>query len=627
MTNRLTKLAKSKFIPGIAYKPAIPAHCYTTAYQTTIYAELGTVFRPTYKDGHLVLTAAQKAAFQTANFIQTANVNGSTSDSTSPLTGVGGGVIDFYQVLTFYYVYTALVNSTTCVPAVAEVPGRAAQYVVDTQKGWTSGARSNASLVGNATAEFVFAPVPSAVVCGLASGGGVVDIGAIEHGVYATAGQFRIIESGVVVATVYGPTPYDQPKIRIRRSGTAVTYAVGSWTYSSDKPSVGAKTLQATMYAAGDYVDSPSIYATSDLSGIGWVGLQVTGDSLLRGTGKIGLRAVDRGQTRVSLRFGFVSGGSNKPYGQGKVKLPRPYASGYGGFPTVQIGGGEQSIPFYVGGVGKSGGIGSGNIQLPGIQLRGSSGPYASGGVRLPAIQAQGISSPAGNEVTTATRVTLGDFYYFQPTVFIMVKEGLGIGGTLELVFVFQEDLAEFLGIGDTASATFLLDLLIHSNLNVRDDVSQVKQDLAQYATNVATGGVTRYSNFGFKSFVKVGMRSFGLRSDGLYELTGDTDDGAFISGIVDFVTEDFGTAMRKRVSNIYVGLATDGQVFVKLTDDDGRDITYRASKHGSTAKVTPAKGISSRFWNMRLEIVDATYAEVDNIEWYVGATGRRLGR
>ncbi|MGV8917838.1 MAG: hypothetical protein ACOH2R_08570 [Pseudomonas sp.] len=656
MTNRLTKLSRTTYTPGIPYQPAIPARCYSSPYTTTVYTQIGDITAANYINGKLVLTPAQTKLYKKANLI----VKSIAHDLSNPLVAA--------PYVTFYSVYTATLYNTVCWPAYPAVPGRAAVYTVDNQRGWTAGGRSRAALVGNVVAEFTFSPVPTGVICGLASGGVSTDIGAVEHGVYASVGLLNIIESGVVVATVPGVTPDSIPRVRISRSGTVVTYSVGNWQYRSAKPSNGPKTLQASLYVAGDYVDSPRLYVASDLSGTGVAGVvgglsqmllsgagrvgvagqgfiesSATDRSLrgegrvgvtaaadlgayvaLGGTGVVGVVALDGGQVSGSVRFGVRASGSDRAVGQGVAKIPALTVRAYGGFPTVNVGGGQITIPVYTGGDSKTGGIGGGAVALPALVLLGSDRVYAEGRVQLPAVESQGFSSPFTNEITTATQVSVGDYYFFQPTVFLMLNDGLSVGDSVELVFVFQEDMIEAFGIADNANATFILNLLIQSGLNLSNDLSQAKQDILQYATNIATGAVTRYSGFGFTSFCNVGQDLYATRQDGLYQIGGNTDNGELLSCLIDFAADDQGTARTKRLDNIFIGLTTDGRPLAKLKDDAGREIIYRLTQRDSSeARVDPAKGVSSRYWHLRLEVEGASYAEIDNIEW-VAATGTR---
>jgi hypothetical protein len=52
--------------------------------------------------------------------------------------------------------------------------------------------------------------------------------------------------------------------------------------------------------------------------------------------------------------------------------------------------------------------------------------------------------------------------------------------------------------------------------------------------------------------------------------------------------------------------------------------MVYRAYQRRSEYRADMQRGRASRFWRLRLEIVDATFLEVDNIEWVVTPSGRR---
>lgn len=77
------------------------------------------------------------------------------------------------------------------------------------------------------------------------------------------------------------------------------------------------------------------------------------------------------------------------------------------------------------------------------------------------------------------------------------------------------------------------------------DEATSVRGELLQYATNILTGAVTRYSGFGFAGFCAVGMDTYGWKTDGLYKVGAETDNGALISAIIDFAASDFDTTQR----------------------------------------------------------------------------------
>jgi hypothetical protein len=79
-----------------------------------------------------------------------------------------------------------------------------------------------------------------------------------------------------------------------------------------------------------------------------------------------------------------------------------------------------------------------------------------------------------------------------------------------------------------------------------------------------------------------------------------------------------------KRLDTAYLGVRTDGQVFVRVVADDGRERIYRAAGQANVRRSNLGKGVAGRYWNLKLELVDASFCEVDSIELSVGATIRR---
>lgn len=205
------------------------------------------------------------------------------------------------------------------------------------------------------------------------------------------------------------------------------------------------------------------------------------------------------------------------------------------------------------------------------------------------------------------TTATLGLQFSFvtETTYSALIQASLSIAGSFEA--------------GADITAEF------SSSVRFTDAATAAAQALLQYATNLQTGAVGRYEGFDFSGFCNVGMVSYGWKSDGLYVIGGDTDQGTPMQAAVDFPAEDLNTGVHKRLTSIYLGLATDGQVFLRMVDDNERQVTYRALPRSNEYRADIQKKASSRYWRLRLELVDPTYATLDTVEWWLNTTGRRL--
>lgn len=184
--------------------------------------------------------------------------------------------------------------------------------------------------------------------------------------------------------------------------------------------------------------------------------------------------------------------------------------------------------------------------------------------------------------------------------------------------------MVDFLTVLDAGGAQMVIMAGLQSSVSLSSGAGAQNESLLQYATNIATGAVTRYDGFGFHGFCRIGMDTYGFKTDGLYKIGGERDQGASIPALVDLAAEDFDTPQGKRVGNIFMGLSTDGDVDVRTIEDGGQEMNYRGYQRRAEWRADFARGRASRFWRLRLEVIDATHAQLDNIEWVVAPTGRR---
>ncbi|WP_152978747.1 hypothetical protein [Pseudomonas mediterranea] len=223
-----------------------------------------------------------------------------------------------------------------------------------------------------------------------------------------------------------------------------------------------------------------------------------------------------------------------------------------------------------------------------------------------------------------AETLTAADAYTYDPEIYGGLTNVLTFSSTAVGDIVIDAVLPEFVTFLDATAPQMTLLATLASSLAIDDTAGASAQGLLQYATNLATGAVGRYNGFDFLGFCRIGMDTYAFKKDGLYKIDADTDDGVPISALIEFAAEALAGTMQSRLVALFYGLSTDGQVFVRITDDKDRETVYRASKRQGVYRANPYQGINSRHWRMRLEIVDASYAELDNVEWVAGSTNRR---
>ena len=79
--------------------------------------------------------------------------------------------------------------------------------------------------------------------------------------------------------------------------------------------------------------------------------------------------------------------------------------------------------------------------------------------------------------------------------------------------------------------------------------------------------GLSQVRNFGFNSLFRVGDKNFGVNETGIYELGGETDDGADINGYFDTRILDFETQVKIR--NLHFGYEAVGFLSVTTFCDE----------------------------------------------------------
>jgi hypothetical protein len=146
------------------------------------------------------------------------------------------------------------------------------------------------------------------------------------------------------------------------------------------------------------------------------------------------------------------------------------------------------------------------------------------------------------------------------------------------------------------------------------------------WAVNTRTNAITEYLNYDFRSFASMGNRYIAAGPGGLYELDGDTDDGAVIisrlmSGYLQLNDKKlFG------LKGAYVAIRGGGRFYLKLIAGDGREYIYelRAQPNLMTTKVKIGKGIRTTYMAFEL-VTEGQDFDLDSIEFIPMMSERRV--
>lgn len=259
----------------------------------------------------------------------------------------------------------------------------------------------------------------------------------------------------------------------------------------------------------------------------------------------------------------------------------------------------------------------------------GLSGVFMGGTIefRMRPVIGGDIPEVSDNFTNMQDLIGAADFLSMDTVVLFSIFDGVSVSSDIDIYLIVNLAFDEHALVSGDVSFSSVLELIIQEKLRVTPSGSVAQSEAIQYAVNSVTGALSRYSNFGFKQFATSGGNTFAITDDGLYELAGNTDEGETISAIMDLGANDYGSAQGKRMSSVYAGIHTDGDVYFRIAGDNGADVVYKAVDYGSESRARTAKGMSARHWRIGLEIVDASYADLDNVEVEIGVSKRRLLR
>lgn len=176
-------------------------------------------------------------------------------------------------------------------------------------------------------------------------------------------------------------------------------------------------------------------------------------------------------------------------------------------------------------------------------------------------------------------------------------------------------------------SGSITSELLVSSGGHLGGDQALEAVKLpTQFCTDARTGATSIYTGYDFAQYARSGQNLYGVKADGVYLLRGNSDAGAAINGAVDIGSQTLGTNQYKTIESIYISMDTDANVFV-IVSTDGNERTYQVTKCGPVLRAILAKGARGREWGIKVDITDATFADIDSIEFMAGVSTRRLVR
>lgn len=667
MTNRLLKVPRTTFRAGVPAQPPSPAYC---------------TYEPLFSDYGAYAASLRRAA-QLANLLNGAPVGAlyygaiGVDSQGQLITGLQSVSIDDLSSMFFGAGMAGtprvLGYTQVCYPALAGTPAIPPLTTYDAQTGWNSGGLSIGGFAANGYAQFRPSVATIGCVVGINTGPDTERPSDCSHAFYVNRDGVSVFERGQQVYTVPGAEPGDLLRID-RREGVVNYFVNDAPVYQSLSLSSGYARIDASLYVAGDYVDTPVVGALNSAAASVSVGISAYIDARARAVVSVGVQATARGRAgdeyrlAATTRVGVVSTAAGATLNTASattdvgvtavaaaaanvvsVRVPRMscisasdtyaqveanYAGGYestseGGFPEILFAGVFALTPApQAVSIGLSGGIGDVAAVAPVSDSISADYPYAQVLVTVP--------SPyqlLAYEPTIADDAVFMDELLFvtdRLIPFVAVHASfssvveVGDDLTIELELLDGFEWLEALIV--TASFAELSDKTAEfsDTVYVTDQTMDEKAGVRQVASNTVTAAPTTYTDFEFITLHHLGrFGSFAVREDGIYRVA----SGGLVSAHVDTGSSMFGGYAPKRLEAIYIGMRTNGQLIAVVRAEDESERTYRVIQRPDYMRVSPAKGDTSKTWRLRLELTDAQEGDVDVIQFVVSEQSRRWSR
>lgn len=636
MANRLLKTMVARYVP------AVPAVFERPAYCQTIGSSAGSTRRRRRRSSSSSSSKSTSQSSQQA--ISSVEYGTGLGVTTSPAVsveyGTGVGVLISPAVPGSKTSGSSMQTYTiVCYEAVPGVAGSPARTDYSDNFGWNGGARSRDQVAESGFFRVVLPPSAAGVMVGFCGRTLNHNYAGTTHSLVARRESFTIVESG---ATVYGPEALPAgATIELQRHNGKVTYWVnGTQVHQSDTPLVGETYGAVVLYSATDYVDNPRIgtldvvqefrtelpatrAAISDVPDLQFVDAEMPP---LRVIAQLDLvPGVNKFRATLPSMVCAISDVTN--YNRVQAVVSGFSCNAVLGIIEEQINAFlAVTPPLVLSCIGRQGANVEMTVPLPLAFAAADITTYNRVQTIIPVRLTTSTLEPyMPPGVVDGGDSLLGfDWGGLEAAIILVAVASLNASSEASITVVIDLATEDGLTLADSVQFSQLVELIARESIAVSSDTTLVRREALQYAVNWVTGALTTYKNFDFQGFAGGDGDLYAWKADGLYRIGAQTDAGELVSGLIRYGNSDLGDTFAKRAEAAYVGVRTDGQCYLRVVTN-GVDRVYRTQGANDVMKARLAQGVLARYWDVTLELTDASFAAVDSLEIEVGVTTRRV--
>jgi hypothetical protein len=212
-----------------------------------------------------------------------------------------------------------------------------------------------------------------------------------------------------------------------------------------------------------------------------------------------------------------------------------------------------------------------------------------------------------------------------------LLTDSLTITDVRVLSATVSENLTGSITLNDTISfGSSTYNVVLVSTLEMGSLLWAPDFGAIAWVMNTEGESIVPYTNFGFHSIAEHKGRVFAASTAGIYELTGDTDNGRKISAHVKHGFNDFDIPQRKRAADLYISY-TGGDLECSIETYDGPKSVYnylceeREADAPRNNRMKVGKGLVSRYWRMEIHNLEGAAFKMYEIGLDMVTTKRRL--
>lgn len=207
----------------------------------------------------------------------------------------------------------------------------------------------------------------------------------------------------------------------------------------------------------------------------------------------------------------------------------------------------------------------------------------------------------------------------------LTVADGVEVTDDIASKLLLRLEIADGLAVSDADVLQMIYDGRINENVSILAAYIAPSGSFTTWAVNTRTSAVTEYSNYAFNSFAELSSKYIAASSTGLYELSGDNDDGEDIIAQIKTGIAQMGGSRYTSFRAAYLGARGAGNYVLKLETGDGKTYNYAVTANNmETTKINLGKGLRARYFSFELISTGQDF-DLDTLEFVPIVAQRRV--